>query len=117
MSLVVAIGRAPVAAQAGLVGSEPGLAASGTGRYVVTLGETDESIKAHVFDPRGKPQGPAFDVSASLQDKNRPDVAVLANGSFVVVFTALFSLTNAAINARRFDADGDLPRDFSSTYR
>lgn len=106
MTLTTPIGGKTILPDAGRVESQPNLSFFPNGGHVLTWEEDDETILAQLFDARGAPLGAAFDVSPFEGDRNRPDVAVLADGSFVVTYTAIVPGLDSSISARRFDADG-----------
>ncbi len=71
-------------------------------------GATEFSIRARVFDQEGSP-GEQFQVNSPTRDEEwNPDVEVLADGSFVVVWGGLTDVPAASIEVkgRRFSASG-----------
>lgn len=86
------------------------------GGYVITWYDRNSVTKAQVFGPNGQPKTEAFNVSNSANDQNRPAVATLADGSFVVTFTLLHPGTETSINAQRFSADGERIGDEFEAY-
>lgn len=86
----------------------PRVAASANGSFVVVWEERDgdgvASVWARLLDPAGAKQGSDFPVAADVWDCRYPDVAMDADGNFVVAW--LLDRTSRSIHAQLFDADG-----------
>lgn len=96
------------------------VAALNNGNWVVTWESSDlqlddtssRAINARIFEPNGNPITDDFLVN-EIPDgtQQRPEVAALADGGFVVVWQSddgtLGDTSQGAINARIFDSDGD----------
>ncbi|HEX6201473.1 MAG TPA: hypothetical protein VF100_00640 [Thermoanaerobaculia bacterium] len=84
-----------------------GLAADGS-MVVAWIGpgtHVPSTIQVRLFDAEGLPRGAAFRVSGGLESME-PRLAVAADGSFVVGWTAFTRGTNPDAYGRRFTADG-----------
>ncbi len=72
---------------------------------------SDFAIKARSFDADGIPRGAEFLINSEAQDRQQePVLTALPDGGFMVawytVFDPLFGISNNAISARSFNADG-----------
>lgn len=104
MNAIVRAGKETVISDAGS-NAVHGISALPNGGYVIVW-DTDSGIRAQLFRPGGQAKGSTIAVTQSSNSENRPDVTTLADGSFVVAYTALRTSTNAAIKAQKFSADG-----------
>jgi streptogramin lyase len=89
-------------------GSRPEVAASTSGFVVAWNDTATETIVAQRFDPSGAPQGTEFQVSSSTADlqQDDPQIAMGADGDFVIVWTAFDDEEEDNVFGRRFDAAG-----------
>ncbi len=87
-----------------------GMGAAGEVVYVWTgLDGEGRGIRGQRFAATGAPVGPELAINSVLGiDQHHPDVAVRADGSFVVVWMNEWQMD---VRARLFDADGE-PRDY-----
>lgn len=89
------------------VGTGPGsaIAADGSGKFIVVWRQ-DEIVMARRFGADTLPIGPAFRIDQSGA-ASAPDVAMFADGGFVVAWQkSMDELKDADVLARRFDAAG-----------
>ena len=89
----------------------PAVAMDDTGNFVVVWqqtvnGQTD--ILAQRFSSMGAKLGGVIQVANSPSNEFDPDVAMDANGNFVVSNTFTFSATDQDLHARRFSSSGSL---------
>jgi streptogramin lyase len=91
----------------GEFGSEPAVAASTAG-FVVAWNDTKNgTIQAQRYDAAGMPQGSVFPVSSSTTlAQFDPQIAMRADGDFVVVWTTGEPGDDDGLFGRRFDAAG-----------
>ncbi|HEY5597923.1 MAG TPA: tandem-95 repeat protein [Kiloniellales bacterium] len=91
----------------------PAMAALQGGGFVTTWESQNQDgsgfgIFAQRFDANGQPAGPEFQVNTFTQNHQQlPEVAALANGGFVIVWTSQNQDgNNNGVFAQRFDANG-----------
>lgn len=84
--------------------NDPAVAATASGEFVVVY-DSVAGLFARLFDAEGAPKGPDFLVNQA-SDARSPDVAVDADGNFVVVWRRSFGTDGAQVFARRFDTEG-----------
>ncbi|MBU2993362.1 DUF4214 domain-containing protein [Octadecabacter sp. 1_MG-2023] len=82
------------------------VAALGDGRTAVSWTEDgNEAVWLRLYDSDANPEGAAIRVTAANEEGNRPSVAVLENGTFIVTYTSLLGGTSA-IYSRVYSSDG-----------
>lgn len=85
---------------------EPSIAALNDGRSaIVWTAARSAAILMQIMDENGQPEGSVIRVTDAGESANRPAVALLDNGHFVVTYTN-FDTSKAKILARSFDLDG-----------
>ncbi|MCF2906654.1 DUF4214 domain-containing protein [Octadecabacter sp. CECT 8868] len=85
---------------------ESSVAALGGGRTAISWTEDgNDAVWLRLYDANANPEGAAIRVTAANEEGNRPSVAVLENGTFIVTYTSLEDV-NSAIYARVYSSDG-----------
>lgn len=88
VALAIAFAASAIASEL-LTGSEPAVAIDDGGNAVVVF-EAGEGVFARLFDASGMPLGSSFRIDAAADAEARvPDVAYLADGTFVVVWEGI----------------------------
>jgi Ca2+-binding RTX toxin-like protein len=93
----------------GLTGSlwNSSVTALDNGRTAVSWTERgNEAVWIRLYGPNGVPEGSAVEVTGVDEKGNRPSLAALENGTFIVTYTSLPSGVGSAIYARMFASDG-----------
>jgi Ca2+-binding RTX toxin-like protein len=85
---------------------EPEIAALGGGRMAaVWTQDGNDAIWLRVFGSDGQPEGAAIRVTDANEEGNRPAVALLESGDFVVTYTSLREGVSASIRAQVYASD------------
>lgn len=101
----------PFGAQIDLTGKtaelwESSVAALKGGRTAVSWTEDgNDAVWLRLFDADTNPEGPAIRVTAANEEGNRPSVALLENGTFIVTYTSLLGATSA-VYSRVYSSTG-----------
>jgi hypothetical protein len=87
----------------------PAIARAPSGNFVITWVDRRpgySAIYAQLYDPTGTPKRSNFKVSDYSTYSSSPVVAMNSSGSFVIVWTDIYSISNADIYAQRYDSAG-----------
>ncbi|MEM6759488.1 MAG: hypothetical protein AAF601_08415, partial [Pseudomonadota bacterium] len=86
----------------------PAIASLPEGRSVTSWTEDgNNGIFVQFFDALGVPEGQPIRITDADERANRPTLSVLENGSLIVAYTDLASITSAQISARLLSLTGD----------
>src|SRR5262245_43710906 len=85
--------------------------------WTIDFTSTDKDVWAARFDSAGRRLGAPIAVGKYYKSEYDPDVAMAANGEFVITYTFQFSSSDTAVVAKKYSAAGTLTRtiDVAST--
>ncbi|SPJ27877.1 Bifunctional hemolysin/adenylate cyclase [Falsiruegeria mediterranea M17] len=87
------------------------VAAFNDGRQVLVWQDSSPEIFFRLLNEDGSPAGEVVQVASSSSTPNRPDVAVLSDGNFLVVYTHVKSAGGADVRGVKYDQFGRLVDD------
>lgn len=97
-------------------GTDPALATLHNGNYVAAFTDHDavnDGVRVRVLDAGGNLLGPDTLLHNGVQLAYDPDIAVLADGRFVVTYTQWLTSSDSDIRFAMFNQDGSLASDLS----
>lgn len=117
MQVISSLGQANVILGADNTLNNHGASLLSNGGYVFVWDEPSGVSKAQIFRANGTPKTEVFDLGDNATYENRPDVATLPDGSFVIAYTSVPSGgSGASISAQRFSANGSPIGDELTVY-